>query len=184
MSSKYKFIDKQGIYFTTSTIAAWVDVFTRDVYRNILLDSLKYCQKNQGLAIHAWVLMPNHLHMICSFRNELSGGQVLRNMKSFTAMKLIDAIINNTHESRREWMLDIFEKEGTKSSSNHKFKFWEHENHPELLDSAFLYNQKLNYLHQNPVIAGYVREPWHWKHSSAIDHYCNEKGLLDVLILE
>jgi putative transposase len=184
MSSKYKFINKEGIYFTTSTVVGWVDVFTRDLYRDILPDSLKFCQTKQGLIIHAWVLMPNHLHMICSFKEELSGGQVLRNMKSFTAEKLIEAIANNKQESRKEWMLDIFKKEGTQSSSNNKLKFWEHENHPELLSSGFLYDQKLNYLHENPVRAGFVTEAWHWKYSSAIDYYCEQKGLLDLVILE
>ena len=71
--------------------------------------------------------MLNDMHMFCSFKNHISDEQVLRNMKSFTAMKLIDAIINNQYESKREQMLDDFEKEGTKSCSNNKFKFWERE---------------------------------------------------------
>ena len=152
MSTKYKFTDKEGIYFTTSTIAGWVDVFTRDIYRDILLNSIRFCQTKQGLVIHAWVLMTNHLHMICSFKTGNDPGLVLRNMKSFTAMKLIDAIINNQTESRRENMLNVFESEGKKSSSNFRYKLWEHENHPILLDSVFVYNQRLNYLHWNPVI--------------------------------
>ena len=118
MSSKYKFTDKEGIYFTTSTVAAWVDVFTRNIYRDILLDSIRFCQTNQGLMVHAWVLMTNHLHMICSCKPNNDLALVLRNVKSFTAMKLIDAIINNPKESRRENMLSVFEAAGKKSSSN------------------------------------------------------------------
>ena len=81
-------------------------------------------------------------------------------------------------------MLNIFEAEGKKSSSNFRFKFWEHENHPILLDSVFVFNQRLNYLHWNPVTAGFVNEPWHWKLSSATDYFTTEKGLLDLIILE
>lgn len=99
MSSKYRFVDKEGIYFVTSTVVAWVDVFTRDLYRTILLNSIQYCQKNQGLQVHGWVLMTNHLHMICSCQPGHDLSLVLRNMKSFTAMKLIDAIMNNNTES-------------------------------------------------------------------------------------
>lgn len=184
MSTKYKFVDKQGIYFTTSTVVDWVDVFTRDIYREILLDSIRFCQLNQGLIVHAWVLMTNHLHMICSFKSVNDPGMVLKNMKSFTAMKLLDAIIKNPKESRKENMLNIFEAAGKKSSSNFRFKFWEHENHPVLLDSALIFNQKLNYLHWNPVTAGFVNEPWHWKYSSATDYFTKGKGLLDLIILE
>ena len=61
MSAKYKFTDKEAVYFVTATAVDWVDVFTRNICRDILLDSLRFCQKNQGLQIHAWVLMPKHL---------------------------------------------------------------------------------------------------------------------------
>ena len=81
-------------------------------------------------------------------------------------------------------MLNVFESEGKKSSSNFRYKFWEHENHSILLDSLFVYNQRLNYLHWNPVTAGFVIEPWHWKLSSATDYITTEKGVLDIVILE
>ncbi len=184
MSSKYKFVDKHGHYFTTSTIVGWTDLFTRDIYRNILLDSIRFCQLNQGLDVHAWVLMTNHLHMICSTKQGKDPGLVLKNLKSFTAVKLIDAIINNAAESRREHMLTVFERGGKTLAANVRFQIWQHENHPVLLDSTLLYNQKLNYLHSNPVTAGFVNEPWFWKYSSAIDYFTPQKGLLEVTILE
>ena len=102
MSSKYKFDDREGIYFVTSTVVDWVDVFTRDIYRNILLDSIRFCQKYQELQLHAWVLMPNHFHLICSFINNANPAMVIKNIKSFTAMKLIDSVINNGQESRKD----------------------------------------------------------------------------------
>ncbi len=41
----------------------------------------------------------------------------------------------------------------------------------------------LEYIHQNPVKAGYVEKAAHWKYSSARD-YEGEKGLLDILFIE
>jgi hypothetical protein len=58
MSARYKFIDNEGVYFTTSTVAGWTDVFTREIYKKILLDSIRHCQQSQGLKIHAWFLRP------------------------------------------------------------------------------------------------------------------------------
>jgi hypothetical protein len=83
-------------------------------------------------------------------------------------------------------MLNLFEAEGKKSSSNQRFKFWSRKqsdgkNHPVLPDSDLLFNQKLNYLHWNPVTAGFVNEPWHWKYSSAIDYMTKDNGLLDLV---
>ena len=122
--------------------------------------------------------------MICSCKPNNNLALIVRNMKSFITMKLIDAIINNPTESRRENMLNVFESEGKNSSSNFRYKFWKHENHPVLLDSLFVYNQRLNYLHWNPVTAGFVIEPWHGEFSSATDYFTSEKGMLDIVILE
>jgi REP element-mobilizing transposase RayT len=185
MSSKYKFDDREGVYFVTSTVVDWIDVFTRDMYRNIVLDSFRFCQKNQGLQLHAWVLMPNHFHLICSFIKNANPSMVLKNIKSFTAMKIIDAIINNPQESRKEWMLDLFEKNGAKMKSNFRFQFWQHENHPVLLSNKEMYNQRLVYLHENPERAGFVKQPQDWKYSSAIDYYTGDgKGLLELVRLD
>jgi len=87
-----------------------------------------------------------HLHAICSCKEGHDLGLIWRNIKSFTAMKLIDAVINNSKESRKEYLLHTFATEGKKSCSNFKHKFWEHENHPVLLNSTAMYNQRLNYV--------------------------------------
>lgn len=184
MSSKYRFSNKEGIYFITATVVGWADVFTRNVYRHILLDSFRYCQQQQGLNIHAWVLMPNHYHLICSCKEEYDLGRTIRNSKSYTALKMIDALINNVQESRREWLLPLFEKHGALQKSSYRYQFWQHENHPILLDDGTMYNQRLNYLHQNPVRAGFVSEPQYWLYNSALDSFTKEKGLLDLMILE
>ena len=128
--------------------------------------------------------MPNHFHMICSFVNNANPGMVIKNIKSFTAMKIIDAIINNPQESRKKWMLDLFEENGLNNKSNFRFQFWEHENHPVLLDNENMFRQRFTYLHENPMRAGFVREPQDWLYSSAIDCYTNGKGLLDLIRLD
>ena len=105
----------------------------------------------------------------------------IKNIKSFTAIKLIDAIINNTQESRQSWMLDLFEKHGKANKSSYRFQFWQFENHPILLDSESKFQQRFIYLHENPVRTGFVKEPKDWHFSSAIDCYANGKGLLDLV---
>ena len=93
-----------------------------------------------------------HLHTICSCKEGHDLGLIWRNIKSFTAIKLIDAVINNSKESRKEYLLHTFVTEGKKSSSNFKHNFWEHENHPVLLDSTEMYNQCLNHLPARQII--------------------------------
>ena len=54
MSSEYKFDDREGVYFITATVVDWIDVFTRDIYRDILTDSFRFCQKNQNLQLRGY----------------------------------------------------------------------------------------------------------------------------------
>lgn len=102
MSLKYKFVDKHGIYFTTSSVVDWVDVFIRDIYREILLDSIRFCQLNQGLQLHAWVLMINHLHLLSrrGFRKDdlslinASSAKPRRYTRSKTKIRNYDTLYN------------------------------------------------------------------------------------------
>ena len=78
------------LYFTTSTVVDWIDVFTRPVYKNIVVESLRYCQAQKGLDIYAWVLMTNHLHTIVGIRKpETSIGDILRDFKKFTSKSIV-----------------------------------------------------------------------------------------------
>ncbi len=52
MSGKYKFYNPQGIYFVTTTVVSWIDLFTRPDYKHIVIDSLKYCLQSKGLWRH------------------------------------------------------------------------------------------------------------------------------------
>ena len=106
-------MSEAAIHFITFAVVEWIDVFTRQAYRDIVLDSIKHCQENRGLFLYSWCIMSNHLHLIMSAKNkDLS--DVLRDFKKFTSKKIIAAIANNRQESRREWMLEIFRKEGEK----------------------------------------------------------------------
>ena len=182
MSRKYKFYEKTDLYFVTYTVVSWVDVFTRDIYRKVLLDSWNYCIKNKGLKIYAWCIMTNHVHMIISSeKEELSN--IMRDMKSYTSTTLKKLIRETSGESRKKWMLKIFEMAGNKNKNNNRFQLWQQHNHPILLDSNFLLNQKLDYIHNNPVKAGFVDRPEDYVYSSARD-YAGEPGLIKIELIE
>ena len=61
MSEKYKVRDQDRPYFITFAVEGWVDVFTRQSYKEIILESVRYCQKEKGLILYAWCLMTNHM---------------------------------------------------------------------------------------------------------------------------
>lgn len=61
MGRNYKFHNPEGLYFISFAVVGWLDVFTRNEYKNLFLESLEFCQKNKGLEIHAWCIMTNHV---------------------------------------------------------------------------------------------------------------------------
>ena len=96
----YKIRNQAAIHFITFAVVEWVDIFTRKQYRDIVLESIKYCQAEKGLLLHAWCIMSNHLHLIASAKNsDLS--DILRDFKKFTSKEIIRAIPNNKQESRK-----------------------------------------------------------------------------------
>jgi putative transposase len=179
MSGKYKVGDDALPHFVTFSVVGWIDVFSREEYKEIFVESLKYCQKNKGLVLHAWVVMTNHVHLIISSNsNKLE--HIVRDLKKYTSKQITRAIQENTQESRREWMLNIFSYAGKTNNNNTSFQFWKQDYHPIELNTVEKTQQRLNYLHENPVRSGLVWEPWHYKYSSANDYYSNEHGLIEI----
>jgi len=166
MSRKYKFHNQEGLYFISFAVINWIDVFVRDIYCNIITENLKYCQKEKGMEIFAWCIMPSHLHLI--FRAKANNpSDILRDFKRHTSKELQNSILDNPTESRKEWMLWMMERAGQRNSNVSKRQFWQQHNKPIELWSAKVIDQKVNYIHNNPVEAGLVSEDYHWKYSSA-----------------
>lgn len=179
MSGKYKVGEDAIPHFVTFSVVGWIDVFSREQYKEIFVESLKYCEHNKGLALHAWVIMTNHVHLIISSNsNKLE--HIVRDIKKFTSKQIVKAIEANGFESRKEWMLNMFRYTGRQNNNNKEIQFWKQDYHPIELNTAAKTKQRLDYLHENPVRAGLVWEPWHYKYSSAIDYYSNEHGLLAI----
>ena len=92
------------------------------------------------------------------------------------------AIKENPQESRKEWLLKQFEEAAEKSSNVKQYQLWRYDNKPIELWSNKVTDEKLNYIHNNPVEEGLVFKAEHYVYSSAID-YAGEKGLLDIVLI-
>ena len=176
----YKIRNQAAAHFLTFTVVGWIDVFTRQLYRDILLDNIRYCQQNRGLLVHAWCLMSNHIHLVATAgRKDVS--DVIRDFKKESARQLLRSITGNRAESRREWMLSLFSDFGKSNARNSRHQFWIQDNHPEELFTGQFIFQKIDYIHQNPVEAGIVDNPEDYLYSSARDYRLGQKcGLLEI----
>ena len=183
MSRKYKFGDNSQLYFISFSVVYWIDVFVREEYKNVLLESWKFCQEKKGLEIYGWIIMPSHAHMIISsIKNDLE--EIVRDMKSHTSTTLKKQIKTNAEESRRNWMIWMMERAGRKNGNNEEWQFWQQHNQPVQLFNLEMFYQKLTYIHENPVKAGFVEKAEDWLYSSARDYkFMEQKGLLEIAFL-
>jgi REP element-mobilizing transposase RayT len=113
----YKITDQGAMYFVSFAVVGWVDVFTRKHYRDVVIESLKFCQEKKGLMLYGWCIMTNHLHLIISAK-ENNVNDLLGDFKKFTSKQLMKSIIEHPGESRKEWMVEIFKKAGEGNSRN------------------------------------------------------------------
>ena len=49
MSTGYKILDQNALFYLTFQIVDWVDIFTRKIYKDIVIESFVYCMENKGL---------------------------------------------------------------------------------------------------------------------------------------
>ena len=177
MSTGYRIHEKDGAHFLTFQVVGWVDLFTRRDYRNVVIESFKYCQQHKGLNLFAFVIMSNHIHLLAQSEvGDLSG--FIRDFKSYTSKRFLE-IMESGMESRREWMKRVFEHYATyKEKQAHQL--WTHENHAEHVYSQKFIEQKVQYIHNNPVRSGIVAKPEDYLYSSA-RNYAGLESVIDVI---
>ncbi|MBD3615003.1 MAG: transposase [Gracilimonas sp.] len=169
----------QQAHFITFAVVDWIDVFTRPAHKKIIVDSLKFCQKNKGLRIHGWCLMTNHLHLLVSAQEDANLSDILRDFKKYTAFSILKDLKSNPKESRKEWMLWMFKKAGSQNSNNKKYQFWRQDNRPMEVTSNKFFTQKMKYIHYNPVKEGFCKRPQDYPYSSA-QWYIDKTGLIEI----
>lgn len=180
MSDKYKIREKEAAYFITMTVVGWIDVFTKIKYKLTLIESLKYCQKEKGLSIYAYCIMPSHIHLIVRAEGKYTLSEIIRDFKKFTAKSIIRQIEEES-ESRREWMLNYFEEKGKNLKRIKQYKFWQDGSQAKEIFSNDFFQQKLEYIHKNPVEESIVEKEEDYLFSSA-RNYAGLSNYLDIIL--
>ena len=178
MSQGYQIYNQQAAYFLTFQIVEWVDVFTRPAYKTILTDCFSFCRKNKGLQLFGYVVMTNHVHLIARANEGFQLSDIVRDFKKFTANQILP-LLADAKESRKDWMLKRFEFAAAAHQRKSKYQFWTHENHAIELYSAEVAQQKLTYIHNNPVRAAIVDCAEDYLYSSA-RNYAGKEGIIEV----
>jgi len=178
MGSAYQIKDQSALYFLAFQVVGWADVFIRKEYRDILIESFEYCRENKGLELFSYVIMTNHVHLIIRSKYEdLSG--LVRDIKKHTSKQVFSTIKTNDKESRKEWLRMIFKYHAKYNKRSGTYQLWTHENHAVELSTNEMIDSRINYVHDNPVRAGWVENPEDYLYSSA-RNYAEMEHLMEV----
>nr|WP_202985398.1 transposase [Mucilaginibacter inviolabilis] len=127
---------------------------------------MEFCRTNKGLKVYAYCIMSNHIHLIVGCE-EAKLPQIFRDLKSYTAKRLIEMISNDPGETRKEWLLYLFRYFANSTLQNKEYQFWQKTNHPTELITASVFDQKVDYIHHNPVQSMTVNDQTAFVYSSA-----------------
>jgi REP element-mobilizing transposase RayT len=181
ISDKYKIFKGDEAYFATFTIVDWLKVFEDDSFKQIIIDSIKYCQQNKGLIIYGYCIMPNHVHMIIQAVGTCSISEILRDLKKFTSRAIVAKLNDEKPDGYAEVLAHFYEA-GKTLKRIMNYKVWQDDNMDKLVYSNKFLFEKLNYIHNNPVEYGLCNLPWEYKFSSAIN-YAGNQGLISVELI-
>lgn len=159
---RYRIQPDAAVYFLTYTVVDWLPVFVSEAACKIITDSLTYCHHQKHLRVNAYVIMPTHLHLIV-FDADLNLERLigtLADFRKFTGRRLSDYCINHGPKCFLETLR-------TQATADRERRFWQPSRHPEAILGERFWQQKLDYLHDNPCRKGLAREPQHWRYSSA-----------------
>jgi REP element-mobilizing transposase RayT len=148
--------------FCTITVLDWLPVLIEARYIDPIVESLNYCRTQRGLQLFAFVVMPNHLHLIAAARDDLN--MVIRDFKRFTSRMIHDRLNEDGRGSVLHWL-----QHATQAARRQRGELglWADGFHPQAVYSRDVIQQKLDYLHNNPVRKGLVQTPEAWWYSSA-----------------
>jgi putative transposase len=175
--TRYHFLpDDPAPYFITATTVNWLPLFSNPAIVKIIMDSFQFLIDTDRIRLIAYTIMENHIHLIASGEN-LS--KEIGNFKSYSARCCIDYY----KSTQRQIILDQLMINKLEHKRNRVYQFWQEGSHPQRISTQEMLQQKIDYIHMNPVKRGYVDSPEHWRYSSARD-YLGQPGLLPICLFE
>jgi len=173
-NKRKSYIEIGEIFFWTATINQWQKLLQPDKYKDIIIDSLNYLSNTGKIDVFGFVIMPNHIHLIWRTK-ELNGKETAQgSFLKYTAHEFRKMLYKENKNELLYYQVDAHNKE---------HEFWQRDSLAILLFSKEIAFQKLDYIHYNPVEAGFVTKAEEWKYSSAIDYF-GGRGLLEIIMLD
>lgn len=153
-----------SLYFFTATILEWKHLLKKDKYKDIIVQSLKYLHSKEKIKVYAFVIMPNHIHLVWKIVGDISYSDIQRNFLKYTAQIILSDLKKYHAEVLKHFYVGAKDRE---------YQVWERNPLSIEIISQYVAEQKINYTHKNPLAEKWklAEEPQKYKYSSAKFYY-------------
>ena len=145
-------------YYLTSVTRNRLPVFRSDEIKSVTCAALDEARRSGNFAMYAYVIMPDHLHVVTDAA--LSISRTLQFMNGITSRRIIDYLKENDYQS------SLLKLRHEVRRRQYRFSLWDHHSDARLLLNESMLMQRVNYTHQNPVRAGLTSEALDYRWSS------------------
>lgn len=163
-----------NLTFFTATIIEWKSLLILDAYKQIIVDSLKYLKVKNKIKVYAFVIMPNHIHLVWKINNELNYSDIQRDFLKYTSQ----IIKFNLEKSNPEMLKQFYV-----GAKDRNYQIWQRNPLSIEILSREMAEQKINYIHKNPLMTKWklAEEPHLYKYASAKFYFegIDEFGILE-----
>jgi len=128
--------------FFTATILEWKPLLKQDDFKDIIIDSLLYLKNEKSIVVYAFVIMPNHIHLIWQIQDGFKQDKIQLRLLKFTAQKFKFKLLDTGNKALEQYRVDAKDRE---------YQFWERNSLSVDLWSPVVFMQKLDYIHNNPL---------------------------------
>jgi REP element-mobilizing transposase RayT len=130
------------IGFFTASILNWKSLLKPAKYKNIITNSFDFLVRKNRAKIYGFVIMPNHIHFLWKIISPFTLDQVQRDFLKYTSQMIKFDLKENHHEVLKHFWVNLRDRE---------YQFWQNKPLNKLLDSRKIVEQKLDYIHNNPL---------------------------------
>ncbi len=155
------------VLFFTATIKDWKKLLKPDKYKQIIMDSLKFLVEKNKIYLYAFVIMPNHIHVLWKIREPNLFHNIKRDFLKFTSQS-----IKHDLEMNHPLVLEYFKS----NRQDRKYQFWQDRSYNTPLYNSKVIEQKIEYIHNNPLSKKWklVKCPEDYYYSSAKFYLCDD----------
>lgn len=173
MTKRYRI--EGSIFYITSNVYDRINIFTRPSFIIPTIDSLNYYRYQYACKLLGYVIMPDHIHLLIWPKDAHVITDFMRDFKRFTSGRI-------TRQAKLEGKIDWIEKfeEAGKETGRADYKVWQDSFWEQNIYTQKFLEQKLNYIHMNPVRAGIVAEPSKFPYSSYRNYEFDDNTLIEV----